>query len=211
MKSLPIKDIIPYLMPGDRFGVQSDGILSRAIRFGQALEGDDPCPINHIGGLAKAPNPLFVSDGTTIESRWKIDFYHIREYVGKRIIIARHNHLTVGHYFKGVAEVEDNIGQIYPVLRIPLLASDMIRGVLYKRIFNRRLPFRVSSLTVHGDWPVCSELWAQFDITAGLETGYECSTDCKGWKGVTPEDHYDAWNKRPDLYKILFDGILLGG
>jgi len=208
MNSTPLSEILPLLSPGDRFGTKSDGLLSRAIRFGQNLEGDDLCPINHIGGFVKTSFPLFVTDGTTIESLWKISYSHLREYIGKQVIIARHLHLTSDLYAIGIKEVEDNVGQIYPAPRIALLATDMLRGFFYKKVLSRPVPFRWSSFTLHGDWPVCSELWAQFDIVAGLETGYDCSTTCKGWKGVTPEDHYDAWNKRPDLYKILFDGIV---
>lgn len=207
-----LSEIVQRLQPGDVFASRGSGMMSMLIRFGQWLEDcGESAPYNHIGGVvhaAAAAPALWFTVGETVESKTVIGRYHLKDYLGEEIIIARHVGMSRSLYKKGIVEVLDNIGQVYPSPRILLHAVDMVRGHVWKKITGRSPKLKMCDFSITGDWPVCSELWAQFFLAAGLPTGFP--EDKEGtWKGVTPDDFYDAWRSRLDLWSVIECGKLL--
>jgi hypothetical protein len=202
------EDLCKVAQPGDVFATKGKGLLPALVRFGQWLDDCESSPYSHIGGFAMelGLNP-FVVDGVTIESRTRIGRYHIRDHAGRWIIVMRHRQMDYDKFLLGWRAIGNNIGQVYPVMRLLLHAIDMVRGHLWKKLTGGGPPDYCSSFSLHGDWPVCSELWAQFFLAAGLETGFPEGKE-GSWRGVAPDDFYDAWRNRPDLWTVIALGEL---
>lgn len=205
------KKLLASIQPGDIFATQGKGLLPALVRFGQWLDDCESAPYSHIGGFSMVLSiHPFLADGTTVEARTKIGYYKITDYVGYNILVMRHRQMDFDRFIVGWREVANNIGQVYPVGRLLLHAADMIRGHVWRRLTGRLPDFFCTDASVSNDWPVCSELWAQFFAAAGLETGFPDGKDGR-WKGVSPDDFYDAWRNRPDLWSLIAMGMLGGG
>jgi hypothetical protein len=114
--------------------------------------------------------------------------------------------MNEARYYKGVTEVIDNIGQMYPYHRIVLHGFDMINAWIKRSVFRRKLPLKFRYMKLMPlDWPVCSELGAQFIHTAGLNGGWESKK--KGWRGVNPDDFDDA-RTSTNKWNTILEGTL---
>ena len=195
--------------PGDVLLTSNPAGIGKLIRFGESIEDcDSSGKYGHVAIIARASEDkpeenINTTDGDIYESVMIISKNHIDKYSSKDILIGRHKQMTPMRYFNGIAEVKDNIGQIYPVHRLIFHGLDMINSWIKRVVFRRKNPLKFRYMRfLPLDWPVCSELGAQFFITAGCETGI----DKDGWRGVNPDDFYDAIISRVDLWDIIFEG-----
>jgi len=200
---------VEIFKPGDIGLVQGKALISKMIRFGQKIEDGELSPFNHAYIFArrdeKRPRAIedFFCFGDIYESNHRIEKRHISRYLGLPIMVARHRFMDFNAYLKGYKEIENNLGMIYPYPRIALHSIDLVRAWFYRKCFKTTAPFRFSFGSVHGDWPVCSELAGQFILGAGLIGGWEIG---ERWKGLNPDHLFDVWRKRPDLWEVVFVG-----
>ena len=84
----------------------------------------------------------------------------------------------------------------------------MINAWIKRTVFRRTAPLKFRYMKfLPLDWPVCSELGAQFIHKAGLKGGWEKFKT--GWRGVNPDDFDDARYQRPDLWLTILEGKYL--
>lgn len=159
--------------PGDIFFTTSPSALSKLINWGQELKSPDrDSPYSHCG----------VSTGglNTYESLTTIRYDNLLKYVSEPFLIARPKLMDDNRYVKGMCEVSDMNGAIYPFHRLFLILAGLGR------------------VSVR-NWLVCSELVAKFLQGAGLRTDDYC--------GVTPDELHDEVD-HTDAYDIVFEGFL---
>jgi hypothetical protein len=112
-------------------------------------------------------------------------------------------------FYLGREEILDNIGQIYPAHRIIFHGFDMVNSWIKRTVFRRKAPLKFRYMKLMPlDWPVCSELGAQFIHTAGLKGGWEDRK--KGWRGVNPDDFDDARQTAVNLWLTVMEGTYYG-
>ena len=207
-EKISINKLITMIQPGD-FGLTTNpggkhGVLGKAIRWATYIEEGDGVEYGHGIVFAKQQGPDYTADGSIYESVMKIEKNHIRDYVGSKICIFRHVDMTEKAFFEGREEILDNIGMIYPFHRLPAIMIDMVIAYTFRKFFKTTYRKRLIHLFPM-DWPVCTELMAQFIFKSGLETGLKFNT----WKGTTP-DHWDDTRKnRFDLYQSVEEGVLI--
>ena len=213
-----LDEFLARAKPGDIFLTANPAGLGSLINFGQGLEdgnGGMKSQYGHVAIVAAIEDEgvklkHWHVDGHVYESVMVISHNHIRKYYGKECCVIRHREMTIHAYFKGLVEVKDNIGQLYPVHRIVFHGFDMINSWVKRVIFRRSAPLRFRYMKFMPlDWPVCSELGAQFIHAAGLEGGWEDRK--KGWRGVNPDDFYDCAVTRADLWTLVLEGTLVAG
>lgn len=175
----------------------------KAINLFQNLEdGDKKSIYGHAFILAKAleESPSFAFNGDLYESAIRISKSTVSKYEGMPVCFMRHRGMTAEAYTRGIPEVLNNIGQIYPFHRLLFCAADSLLSWCGQKM-GQNWKFRTSKL-LKADWPVCSELAAQFILACGLETG----VPKEGWIGVNPDDLADAREARADIWETVFTG-----
>jgi hypothetical protein len=204
MEAITVSNLIEKVRPGDIGLTKNPQGLGVMINFAQGLEGDKS-EFGHALIFGKKVGKEYVANGRIIESVSTISVNHISKYSGSHICVFRHKGMTEDSFYLGREELIDNIGQPYPFHRLFVHGFDMA-NVAVCRFFtaNKWMPkFRFAKV-MPLDWPVCSELTAQFIIGARLETGLSC----KGWRGVNPDHLDDARQNRADLYETVYYGML---
>ena len=162
------------LKAGDCFVVRGDTSLSYLIRvFGNFWSSDGECSFNHAGIIIDP-------DGSTFESKSRIDHYNVEQYKGSQILIVRHKKMTFDMFCKGLTSIIHLDGVRYPWWRLGL------HLVHLARFFNR------------SGIPVCSELVGMFENGAGLR---------KTFWGLTPDNLADEW-RISKHYEIVYEGVL---
>lgn len=201
-------ELVKLLKPGDILLTRNPAGLGKAINWAQQIGQGDQSEFGHIAIVVRNPETDKV-DGTIAESVKKISYNHACDYLGARICIMRHKGMTAYRYAQGMKEIVDNIGQIYPAHRLVVHLVDACRAWFVRKISGGKVGapwFRWSSLMVM-DWPVCSELGAQFMLSSGLESGLPY--DGMDWRGVNPDHFDDARLSREDLWTTPFIGTLV--
>ncbi len=192
-------DIIEKCKPGDILLTANPASLGKLINFGQGLEdaGKRKSKYGHVAIFAEYDAMIF-------ESVMKISKNSINNYHEQDVCIIRHNAMTVEKFYQGRKEILDNLGQIYPFHRLIFHGLDMFNSWIKRVIFKRKkaLKFRYMKF-MPLDWPVCSELAAQFLHKAGLEGGWEDRK--KGWRGVNPDDFDDARFQSPTYWTTILE------
>jgi len=209
-----LDEFLARAKPGDIFLTANPAALGSLINFGQGLEDGNggKSRYGHVAVVAAMEDKgrklkYWKVDGMVYESVMTISLNHIKKYQGKECCVIRHKQMDPRLYFKGLIEVKDNLGQLYPAHRIVLHGFDMINAWVKRAVFRRKTPLRFRYMKFMPlDWPVCSELGAQFIHSAGLEGGWEDRK--KGWRGVNPDDFYDCAVTRPDLWTLVLEGTL---
>ncbi|MEW6184710.1 MAG: hypothetical protein AB1585_03105 [Thermodesulfobacteriota bacterium] len=164
---------LKVLRPGDLFCSRSKGALSCAIRVVQWFwSTDNESTYNHTGVVA---NP----EGGTVEARWRIHHYRLKDQLGHRVLIARNLGMTPIRAATGLAVVEKDVGCLYPVWRLPLHL------------------LKLSKFFAFGPG-VCSELTGKFMAGAGFKNIVY---------GLTPDDLADRWRIDKDM-EVIFEGQL---
>lgn len=188
------------VQPGDICLTQGRAFMSKAIRFGQALEdGGQPSYFNHVLGFTTTRGIIIESVRTIRENTFA------KFYLNTPLLVLRHQGLTPELYDRGIKEVQDNLGMVYPAHRIAFHAVDMLWAHGWQMVTGR--PWRKHMLArVATDWPVCSELWAQFVLAAGLPLGLELG---ERWQGVNPDHWFDALWVPGTQYKVVYAGRVL--
>jgi hypothetical protein len=207
-----MEEFMNWAKPGDILLTANPAGLGKLINFGQGIEdaGGRGSQYGHVAIVAhsKADRLVWKVDGGIYESVMTIGRNHIRKYHQKRCCLMRHTAMDAAKYFEGLKEVEDNLGQPYPAHRIVLHGFDMINSWIKRAVFRRKAPLRFRYMKLMPlDWPVCSELGAQFIHAAGLRGGWE--EQKKGWRGVNPDDFYDAAVIRPSLWQMITEGVFI--
>jgi len=207
-----LDEFLERAQPGDILLTANPAGLGKLINFGQGLEdgnGGKKSRYGHVAVVAASTYDWQV-DGTVYESVMTISLNRIRKYYGKECCVLRHREMNKGRYDSGIVEVKDNLGQLYPAHRIVFHGLDMINSWVKRAIFRRKTPLRFRYMKLMPlDWPVCSELGAQFIHAAGLRGGWEDRK--KGWRGVNPDDFYDSAVTAPGLWQMIFEGTLVAG
>lgn len=228
----PYSDVLSVLKPGDIGLVRSSHLFGKLIRFGQGLADGEISPYNHAFGVSipqhielRQSSPVgatgrqyrrprlrhsaFFTDGTIFESVKNIQFGDLSKYIGKPIAIARHVDMDIEHFVSGYPQVLNNIGQIYPAHRIVLHALDLLRAFVWRKLIKRQPMWRYAKFGFL-DRPVCSELVAQFLISAQLNGGWKDGDTC--WRGTNPDHIWDAWGD-PDsnMWRLIFVGVMTKG
>ena len=167
--------MILYLKPGDIFCTRNPMLLGRVINFVQKFfSADNESRYSHSGIVCN-------SDGTTFESLSTIRFSKLDAYVGKQIIIGRHERMTLKTFNSGMKAVKKHVGQIYP----------------YHRLFLHL--FRPAAKYIStGGFPLCSELVCKFLYSAKF---------VDAWKGKNPDDVADMIRRWKE-WEIVYEGIL---
>jgi hypothetical protein len=199
-------DIIKNCMPGDILLTCNSAGIGKLINFGQGIEdGNRKSKYGHVAIFAMEPTSHYhIVDGTVFESVKRISQNPIANYHGQDICVMRHVGMNVGKYFKGREEILDNIGQVYPAHRLVFHGLDMINAWFKRKVFRRKAPLKFRYMRLMPlDWPVCSELAAQFIHTAGLKGGWEERK--QGWRGVNPDDFDDA-RTETKLWETILEG-----
>lgn len=164
------------LQPGDYFAVRTNSWLARLIILKERICAmDDEAKYNHAGIIVDCR-------GNTYESLGRIDHYHIDNYIGCPILIARHKSMTPDAFRAGMKEVLKYDGKVYPVWRLILHLTGLAK--FFKMTF-----------------PVCSELVGEHAYHAGGHT-YD------GW-GWNPDHLADLW-EISKYYDVIYEGIWKG-
>lgn len=164
------------LKPGDFFCTRNPMALGRAINFIQKLwSKDNNSTYSHAGIITNA-------SGRTLEALWSIRRNHLDAYKGKRVLIGRWKGLEAGAYRKGMDAIQEDIGRVYPLWRLPLFM----------------IPGAAKWISV-GKFTVCSELTCKFLIGAGF-------TEIGRWQGQNPDDVADIIKKWRDV-EVVFEGV----
>lgn len=109
-------------------------------------------------------------------------------------------------YENGIMEVKDNINQIYPYHRLIFHGLDMINSWAKRVIFRSKTPLKFRYMRLMPlDWPVCTEMVAQFILACGLEGGWR---NGEKWRGVNPDHCHDVVGTRADLWDMIAEGGL---
>lgn len=210
-----LDEFITRARPGDILLTKNPAGIGKLINFGQSLEDGGGSKYGHVAIVSHAvkvdgkAKTFFNTDGNIYESVLTIGRNHIEKYKGKECCVLRHTGMTPTNYFKGLKEVNDNLGQVYPAHRIVLHGLDMINAWIKRVVFRRSRPLQFRYMKLMPlDWPVCSELGAQFIHAAGLKGGWEDVKD--GWRGVNPDDFYDSAVVNPHLWQLELEGTFAG-
>lgn len=165
--------VTPELRRGDLFAVHSPSALGWCIRAVQCVWSlDSDAPYNHVGIVCHP-------DGRTIEARWRVGAFNVRDYHGKQILIARHREMNTAAYLEGYLAIKPEIGRLYPFHRLLLFLVP---------------PLAKISLLGRG---VCSELTAKFMAGAGFGNVVY---------GITPDNLVDLWRESKSM-DIIFEGV----
>jgi hypothetical protein len=161
------------LRPGDQGCVHSDGTIPDLINlFQMGLNPDHNSVYSHAFTLTD-------SNGNTFESRKKIGHYHIDDYIGMPMVIARHKLMTPELFQRGYDYVKVHDGATYPYMRLVLHALRLAKYIHWKH-------------------PVCAELNDKIEVGCLLRTD---------WWGVNPDNLSDRWHRETGLYEILYEGF----
>lgn len=161
------------LKSGDLFAVRGKGFLSRAIRMAQWWwSADNEAAYNHVGIIMD-------SKGKTLEARWRFRRFNLADYLGSQILIVRHKSMTPAKALVGLYAVRNDIGNLYPVWRLPLHLLHLSKLFCFGR-------------------GVCSEQTAKFMKGAGFQHVVY---------GITPDDLADRWRIDRDM-ETIFEGVL---
>ena len=199
---MEINRVVKLIKPGDILLTQNPAGLGKMINWAQRVGQGDPSKYGHVAIIVRNPKTGQI-DGTIAESVMRISYNNISDYNGNKICIMRHKKMNPYRYNLGMKEVKDNIGQIYPGHRLVVQLVDVLRSWAFRKV-KMKPWFRYSKL-MRLDWPVCSELAAQFLITAKLETGFPF----EGWRGINPDHFDDARQSNDGLWETIFIGDLI--
>jgi len=173
------------------------GLLGKLINFGQTL-GGDPARYHHVA--------VFIDQhGFLVESLAKIKITHFAGYLKGHYLLAilRHDMMDRERFNRGIVEAYDNVGMVYPAHRIAVHAVEMPLDWCLRKLRLGGLPSWCRlSRHLPLDWPVCSELVAQFLIAAGLSRE-DLGFPHKGWRGITPDDFDDARQREGTKWKTV--------
>lgn len=199
-------NILSQCLPGDILLTSNPAGIGKLINFGQGIEeAEKKSKYGHIAVFAKCPGTVWQTDGMIYESVTIISKNHLDKYDEKEVCIIRHSGMTEKKFYIGREEILDNIGQLYPAHRIIFHGLDMTNSWIKRVIFRRKAPLKFRYMKFMPlDWPVCSELAAQFIHKADLKGGWESHK--KGWRGINPDDFDDARFDRPDLWTTILEG-----
>ncbi|MCK5612858.1 hypothetical protein KAR91_63885 [Candidatus Pacearchaeota archaeon] len=194
-------ELIRIIKPGDILLTKNPAGLGNLINWAQMIGQGDKSFYGHVAIIVRNPSNDQI-DGTIAESVMKISYQHVSNYKGNKICIMRHKKMTAYRYNKGMPEVEDNIGQIYPAHRLIVHLADALRAWTIRKISFGKIgrPWFRYAKFLRFDWPVCSELAAQFLIAAGVETGLPFD----GWRGINPDHFDDTRLNNPELWKTIY-------
>jgi hypothetical protein len=163
------------LKQGDVFAVNSGSWLARSIN---AVSGwnaaDGKSRYNHAGIICDAT-------GRTFEALRRLEFYHLDDYKGRQIIIARPDASQAAKHTALLKVVYLHRGQVYPAWRIPL------------HIY----PPLARNISLDGRYLVCSEVTAKYQWLAGVRH--------PPYTGATPDMLVDEW-RQWRKFDIIFEG-----
>ena len=174
MERIPLE-----LKPGDLFGTRNPMALGCVISALQWLwSHDGESTYTHSGIIVSAK-------GETYEALWKVGYGTLTNYVGDRIIIARHTPLSVETFYEAFLRLKArHDGQWYPLWRLGL----NILPPLAKFLTWRR-----------GSYVVCSELVAELEFLLGFRHAQ--------FTGTNPDTLADEWRRWKE-WDVLGEGVL---
>lgn len=166
------------ILKGDVFCVQNPSWLGRSIQFMERVWAEDGSATYSHAGI------ILQSTGETFEALWTIRKSHLRNYIGKQILIGRPLRVPPQLMEQALLELEEEHGgQWYPWWRLGL----------------HTLPI-LSKWVSTGQFPVCSELAAKFLLYCGI-------TEIGRWPGYSPDDLADAI-KKWKVFDIIYEGAV---
>ena len=172
------------LRPGDMFCARGTGIFSAGIRAAERWwSRDNEATYGHTGIILD-------SEGTVLDTLWKVERTSLARYAGQQILIARPTHTIYGTPISTATManalesiVRTDMGRWYPIHRLLL---HLIHPPLAKHIAT-------------GRHLVCSERGAKLlSMVAARELPYT---------GATPDILADEW-RRWRNFMVLFEGAL---
>ena len=160
------------LQQGDEFASRNPQSLGLIINTFQKIQSvDNESDYTHTGVIISAT-------GQTFEARNSLDKYHLNDYKGQKVLIARYNQMSPDLYMKGWIAISQYMGKTYPYFRLILHALRLAKYV-------------------HWETPVCSELTSKFEVAIGAR---------HNWWGVNPDNLVDVW-KDSRRFNIIFEGV----
>jgi hypothetical protein len=170
------------LAPGDiLFTANPGGVLGPLINRAQRRKSLDGEAVYGHAGIIAGP------DGKTIEARWKIGCYDLREsYRGQQISIHRIDGMNFRNFWFGLSDIRKFIGKRYPWWRLPLHLVGLGKSHLIQV-------------------PVCSELVVHF-IRGAMAQKPWIGLFRNPW-GWTPDNLYDQL-KYFDHAEPVYEGML---
>ena len=161
------------LQAGDVFAVDTGTFFGNLINAVQTFWAvDNRSEYKHAGIVAS-------QDGRTFEALARIRYADLRDYAGRKVLIARHVHMSPELFALGFNEVRHLDGAVYP---FPRLFLHLVKLAKY----------------IHWRYPVCSELVGKFECGAGLR---------ENWWGLMPDNLADQW-RESRYYVTVYEGIL---
>ena len=163
------------IKPGDFFLSSSREWISRMINAIQRFWSQDDISFYSHGGV------IVNANGETWEARSKgVDFYHLSDYAGKPVMIARHTDMDLSLFRMAFEKSRKRQGDPYPVHRL---------------IFHIFPPFaKYWGLGM----AVCSELVAEFLYFAEI---------LEYWQGINPDELAEVFRNYKG-FNIVFEGTL---
>ena len=169
--------LIPELKPGDIFLSRNPMALGVIINAVQRFwSTDNKSEYSHAGIITGA-------NGNTFESLWTVKNQNIHvDYLGEKILIARHKRMTYQKYRSAAMCIQKHSGQWYPSWRlIFMIVPPVSKYLSFGRV-------------------VCSELVCKFLAATGLY-------DHMVWAGKNPDHIADMVKKWGD-WEIVFEGVV---
>lgn len=168
------------LRAGDFFGTANPSPwLGKPISWAERFHSRDNQAIYTHSGI------IINTEGDTIESLWRVETQNIWvAYAGKRILIARWNHLTDELWEETYLMLNEHIGISYPWWRLPLQLIPPLA---------KYLSFRSGKL-------VCSELVAKALYFMGARHRW--------YTGTNPDTLADEW-VRWKGYSVIAEGVIV--
>ena len=174
---------LPDIQLGDVFCTRNEKFFGKMINLSQRIFSDDKQSTYSHSGIIIGPN------GKTFEARKTINVFNIKDYIGKKVVIARPTLTMDKKEVNGMTQLYaitdlmmDYRGNIYPFWRIALHA----------------IPFLADNISAKGKFLVCSELLAKYLHLIGVRHGH--------YVGTTPDNLADEFHHHWN-YKIIFEGV----
>lgn len=176
------------LQPCDIFFTHGEKVLSKLIRLGETLPGEEEAVVNHVG-IVTGYGPIDFADVVEALSRVvKHTIYSQYHNQKDKVAIYRPINLNSEQKYIITNKANSYVGDKYGYFKIVTHLLDYFTG---KHYFFRRL-------ANDDNYPICSWVVAHAYKAAGLNFGCEAGM-------ADPDDIWDFCLKNPDKYKCVFE------
>lgn len=175
------------LQPCDIFFTHGERLLSKLIRIGETLPGEEKSIVNHVG-IVVGHGSIEIADAVEALSKVKLHTIYSQYHDKKdKVAIFRPLNLTDEQKILITCKAMKYVGNTYGYLKIATHLLDYFTGKHY--VFRR--------LTNNDNYPICSWVVSHAYKAAGLDFGCD--------EGMAdPDDIWDFCMNNPDKYHYIF-------